>query len=229
MVKLIVVRHGQSLWNLANRFTGWVDVDLSDNGMAEAKRAGQLLAAEGIAFHVAFTSVLKRAIRTLWLILDETDRMWVPVQCSWRLNERHYGALQGRDKAETAAEYGKDQVHIWRRSYATPPPPLSDEDMTALSADPRYADLKEGELPRCESLKDTLERVLPYWHNTIVPELRKKKNLVISAHGNSIRALVKHLEGISDSDITDLEIPTGVPLVYDLDAELHPTRSAYLG
>ena len=228
MVKLVVVRHGQSLWNLANRFTGWVDVDLSDNGVAEAKKAGKLLAAEGIVFHGAFTSVLKRAIRTLWIILDETDLMWVPIHCSWRLNERHYGALQGRDKAQTAEAYGKEQVHAWRRSYAISPPPLSDPDVKAMRNDPRYAGLEKSELPQSESLKDTLERVLPYWHQIIVPELRKQRNLIISAHGNSIRALVKHLDGISDSDIVGLEIPTGVPLVYDLDADLHPIKSGYL-
>lgn len=228
MGKLVIVRHGESLWNLANRFTGWVDVDLSENGVAEAQKAGHLLAAEGIVFHAAFTSVLKRAIRTLWIILDETDLMWIPIRSAWQLNERHYGALQGRDKAETAREYGDDQVHLWRRSYATPPPPLSEEDRFALQSDPRYADLRKEDLPTCESLKDTLNRVLPYWHQVIVPELKMQKDIIISAHGNSIRALIKHLDGISDSDIVGLEIPTGVPLVYELDAELRPTQSAYL-
>ncbi len=228
MGKLVIVRHGESLWNLANRFTGWVDVDLSENGVAEARKAGHLLAAEGIIFHAAFTSVLKRAIRTLWIILDETDLMWIPIRSAWQLNERHYGALQGRDKAETAQAYGDDQVHLWRRSYATPPPPLSEEDRAALGSDPRYADLKKEDLPTCESLKDTLNRVLPYWHRAIVPELKMQKDVIVSAHGNSIRALVKHLDGISDSDIAELEIPTGVPLVYELDADLRPIHSAYL-
>jgi len=228
MGKLVIIRHGQSLWNLANRFTGWVDVDLSEKGMAEAKKAGQSLAAEGIIFHAAFTSVLKRAIRTLWIILDETDLMWVPIACSWRLNERHYGGLQGLDKAKTAEIYGSEQVHIWRRSYTTPPPPLADEDAAAMQADARYTDLRKDDFPKCESLKDTLERVLPYWHNAVVPELREQKNVIISAHGNSLRALVKHLDGLSDEEIVNVEIPTGVPLVYELDTDLRPIKSAYL-
>ena len=228
MAKLVIVRHGQSEWNLANRFTGWVDVDLSTNGVAEATTAGRLLAAEGLAIDAAYTSVLKRAIRTLWLILDETDRMWIPVHCAWRLNERHYGALQGLDKAETAQKFGADQVHVWRRSHATPPPALDEDGLLALRSDPRYADLADGDLPRSESLKDTQDRVLPYWHERIVPELKQGKNLIISAHGNSIRALLKHLDGISDADITGLEIPTGVPLLYELDDGLRPTNKTYL-
>lgn len=228
MAKLVIVRHGQSEWNLANRFTGWVDVDLSTNGVAEATKAGRLLAAEGLAIDAAYTSVLKRAIRTLWLILDETDRMWIPVHCSWRLNERHYGALQGLDKAQTAQKFGADQVHIWRRSYATPPPALDEDGLLVLRTDPRYADLADGDLPGSESLKDTQDRVLPYWHETIVPELKQGKNLIISAHGNSIRALLKHLDGISDADIAGLEIPTGAPLLYELDDGLHPMNKTYL-
>jgi 2,3-bisphosphoglycerate-dependent phosphoglycerate mutase len=228
-VKLILLRHGQSDWNLQNRFTGWVDVDLSETGTAEAHEAGRLLAAEGIAIDVAFTSVLKRAIRTLWIALDELDQMWVPVHRSWRLNERHYGALQGLDKAETAAEYGDQQVHIWRRSYATLPPPLDADDPQHPRFDRRYAAIPADQLPAAESLKTTLERVLPYWSSAIEPVLGEGRTVLIAAHGNSLRALVKHLDGISDDDITGVNIPTGIPLLYELSDELLVTRRGYLG
>ncbi|MEQ8965211.1 MAG: 2,3-diphosphoglycerate-dependent phosphoglycerate mutase [Azospirillaceae bacterium] len=226
---LILLRHGQSDWNLENLFTGWVDVDLSETGMEEARRAGALLAEEGYAIDVAFTSVLKRAIRTLWIALDGCDQMWIPVHRHWRLNERHYGALQGLDKAATAKKYGDDQVHVWRRSYATPPPPMDRDDPGHPSRDRRYAGIDPRLLPDVESLATTLERVLPYWQDAIVPELRDGRTVLVAAHGNSLRALVKHLDGISEEDITSLNIPTGIPLVYELDEELGVVSSRYLG
>lgn len=229
MSDLVLLRHGQSQWNLDNRFTGWVDVDLSEAGRAEAREAGRLLAAENLAFDVAFTSVLERAIRTLWLTLEELDRMWLPVYRSWRLNERHYGALQGLDKAETAAEHGDEQVHIWRRSYDVSPPPLAGDDPGHPKHDPRYAHLDPRVLPATESLALTLARVLPYWHDAIAPRLRAGRNVLISAHGNSLRALVKYLDGISDDDIPNLNIPTGIPLLYRLGDDLSVTESRYLG
>jgi 2,3-bisphosphoglycerate-dependent phosphoglycerate mutase len=227
--RLVLLRHGQSIWNLENLFTGWVDVDLSDQGRAEALDAGRLLRAEGIAFDVAFTSVLKRAIRTLWIALDELDMMWLPVERSWRLNERHYGALQGLDKAQTAARHGADQVKIWRRSYDIPPPPLAADDPQHPRFERRYAGVPHGELPSAESLKDTLVRVLPYWTSRIAPELRAGRNVLIAAHGNSLRALVKMLDNVSDAAIVELNIPTGVPLVYDLGPGLESRGSRYLG
>jgi 2,3-bisphosphoglycerate-dependent phosphoglycerate mutase len=229
MVKLVLLRHGQSAWNLEGRFTGWADVDLSDRGLREAHDAGKLLGVEGYTFDVGFTSVLKRAIRTLWMCLDELDLMWIPVHSSWRLNERHYGALQGLKKKDTADKYGPEQVQIWRRSYETAPPALAETDFGSSRADPRYLHLKEGELPRTESLRDTLNRVLPFWHETIAPALRQKKKVIVSAHGNSLRALVKYLDIISDENIPKLEIPTGIPLVYELDARLQPLTHYYLG
>ncbi|HUL19310.1 MAG TPA: 2,3-diphosphoglycerate-dependent phosphoglycerate mutase [Steroidobacteraceae bacterium] len=227
--KLILVRHGQSTWNMENLFTGWTDVDLSEIGRAEAAQAGRELLREHLAVGIAFTSVLKRAIRTLWLMLDEMDRMWVPVERSWRLNERHYGALQGLNKAQTVAEHGEAQVKIWRRSYDIPPPPLAAEDPRHPRFDARYAGVGAGELPATESLKDTLARVLPYWHARIAPELRRGHNVLVVAHGNSLRAMVKMLDGVSEAAITELNIPTGVPLVYELDAQLAPRSSRYLG
>jgi 2,3-bisphosphoglycerate-dependent phosphoglycerate mutase len=229
MKKLVLLRHSQSQWNLENIFTGWTDVDLSDQGIREAHQAGKVLTAEGYTFNVAHTSVLKRAIRTLWIVLDEMDLMWVPVHCSWRLNERHYGALQGLDKKATAQKYGAEQVHIWRRSYDVRPPALDVADPRHPRFDPRYADLKAEELPCTESLKDTLNRVLPYWHNAILPSLRENKTILISAHGNSLRALVKHLANVSDEDIMKLEIPTGVPLVFELDDDLRTRTHYYIG
>lgn len=227
--KLVLLRHGQSEWNKANRFTGWVDVDLSEQGEAEAREAGRLLKAEGIAFNVAHTSVLKRAIRTLWLALEEMDACWLPVHRSWRLNERHYGALQGFNKAEMTEKHGEDQVHIWRRSYDTPPPALALDDPGHPRFDPRYADLNAESLPSSESLKLTLERVLPYWHDAIAPALQTGESVLVAAHGNSLRALVKYLDGISDEDITGLNIPTGIPILYVLDEDLQVERSGYLG
>jgi 2,3-bisphosphoglycerate-dependent phosphoglycerate mutase len=227
--KLILVRHGQSTWNLENLFTGWTDVDLSELGRAEAAQAGRELMRAQLEVGIAFTSVLKRAIRTLWLMLDEMDRMWVPVERSWRLNERHYGALQGLNKAQTVAQHGEAQVKIWRRSYDIPPPPVPDEDARHPRFDARYAGVAAGELPATESLKDTLARVLPYWHARIAPELRRGHNVLVVAHGNSLRAMVKMLDGVSDAAITELNIPTGVPLVYELNAQLAPRASAYLG
>jgi 2,3-bisphosphoglycerate-dependent phosphoglycerate mutase len=229
MYKVVLLRHGESTWNKENRFTGWTDVDLSDTGRDEAKRAGQLLAREGFAFDVAHTSVLKRAIRTLWIVLDEMDLMWLPVYRSWRLNERHYGALQGLNKAETAAKHGQEQTAIWRRSYDVPPPPLTPDDPRHPRHDRRYAALDEAVLPLTECLKDTVERFLPYWHETIAPAIRRGERVLIAAHGNSLRALVKYLDGISDEKIVSLNIPTGIPLVYELDADLKPLRSYYLG
>jgi 2,3-bisphosphoglycerate-dependent phosphoglycerate mutase len=229
MKKLVLLRHGESQWNRENRFTGWVDVDLSEKGREEAKNAGQLLRDEGFVFDVAFTSVLKRAIRTLWTVLDQMDLMWIPVTKSWRLNERHYGALQGLNKAETAQRHGDEQVLIWRRSYDTPPPALDISDELHPGKDPRYASLSPEELPATECLKDTVARFLPYWHETIAPMIRDGKRVIITAHGNSLRALVKYLDNISDEDIVGLNIPTGIPLVYELDDDLRPLRSYYMG
>ncbi|NND37319.1 MAG: 2,3-diphosphoglycerate-dependent phosphoglycerate mutase [Gammaproteobacteria bacterium] len=225
--KLVLCRHGQSQWNLENLFTGWYDVDLTEQGIREATSAGQLLGDLDFDFDIAYTSVLKRAIRTLWIILDEMDRMWIPVERSWRLNERNYGALQGLNKAETAAKHGADQVKIWRRSYDIPPPPLETSDERHPCHDPRYAGIED--LPGTESLKTTLERVQPYWDDCIAPDLRAGKNVLISAHGNSLRALVKMLDGISDADITEFNIPTGVPILYDLDGDLNPRSREFLG
>jgi 2,3-bisphosphoglycerate-dependent phosphoglycerate mutase len=229
MYKLVLLRHGESTWNLANRFTGWTDVDLSPKGVEEAREAARLLREGGYTFDVAYTSLLKRAIRTLWIVMDGMDLMWIPVHRSWRLNERHYGALQGLDKAETAAQYGDQQVKIWRRSYDTPPPALTPDDERFPGRDRRYADLKPEELPLAESLKDTVARFLPAWHGTIVPEIRAGKRVLIAAHGNSLRALIKHLDGVSEDEIVELNVPTGIPLVYELDADLRPLRSEYLG
>ncbi len=229
MYKIVLLRHGESVWNQENRFTGWTDVGLTEKGMAEAKAAGQLLKKEGFVFDIAFTSVLQRAIKTLWTVLEETGRMWIPVHHSWRLNERHYGALQGLDKAETAAKFGDAQVLIWRRAYAIAPPPLPDDDPRLERNDPRYADLKPGEYPVTECLKDTVERFLPFWHSNIAPQIKAGKRVVIAAHGNSLRALIKYLDNVSDDDIVNLNIPTAQPLVYELDADLKPLRSYYLG
>jgi 2,3-bisphosphoglycerate-dependent phosphoglycerate mutase len=229
MTRIVLLRHGESDWNRENRFTGWTDVDLSEAGLAEAHAAGRLLREGGFEFDIAFTSVLRRAIRTLWICLDELDRMWLPVELSWRLNERHYGALQGLNKAETAAEYGDQQVHLWRRSYDVPPPPLPAGDEREPGRDPRYAGLDPADLPRSESLKDTVARFLPAWHELIVPQVQAGRRVLIAAHGNSLRALVKYLDGISDDEIPALNIPTGVPLVYELDADLRPVRHYYLG
>ena len=229
MIKLVLLRHGESIWNKENLFTGWMDVDLSDRGIGEAKRAGELLKAEGFAFDVAFTSVLKRAIRTLWITLDELDLMWIPVEHSWRLNERHYGALQGLNKAQTAARYGDEQVLIWRRSYDIPPPALEESDPRFPGTDPRYRGLSASELPLTECLKDTVARFIPYWQQVVVPTIQTGKKVIIAAHGNSLRALVKYLGKISDDEIVGLNIPTGVPLVYELDDQLTPIRYYYLG
>jgi 2,3-bisphosphoglycerate-dependent phosphoglycerate mutase len=225
----VLLRHGESTWNRENRFTGWTDVDLSERGRAEALDAGRLLKEGGYAFDVAYTSVLKRAIRTLWIALDTLDQMWVPVVKSWRLNERHYGALQGLNKAETSAKHGEAQTKLWRRSYDIPPPPLTPDDERHAGRDPRYANLRPEEIPLTESLKDTVARFLPYWHDTIAPDVRAGRRVLIAAHGNSLRALVKYLDGISDNDIAELNIPTGIPLVYELDAALRPIEHFYLG
>ena len=222
--KLVFVRHGQSTWNLENLFTGWTDVDLTDQGRAEAASAGRLLQAEGFRFDIAFTSVLKRAIRTLWIMLDGMDLMWIPVERSWRLNERHYGALQGLDKAETVERHGAEQVKVWRRSYDIPPPPLASDDPRHPRFDPRYAALEPKDLPATESLKDTLARVMPCWDSRIAPELRSGRNVLVVAHGNSLRALVKMLDGMSDAEIVGFNIPTGVPIVYELDDALAPVE-----
>jgi 2,3-bisphosphoglycerate-dependent phosphoglycerate mutase len=227
--KLVLVRHGQSTWNLENLFTGWHDVDLTEQGRAEAKEGGRLLKAEGLSFDLAFTSVLKRAIRTLWIVLDEMDLMWIPVERSWRLNERHYGALQGLDKAQTVEKHGAEQVKIWRRSYDIPPPPLANDDERHPRFDPRYAGVDSKDLPATESLKETLARVQPYWEQRIAPELKKGKNVLIVAHGNSLRALVKMLDGMSDADVIEFNIPTGVPILYDLDEHLKPRSRRFLG
>jgi 2,3-bisphosphoglycerate-dependent phosphoglycerate mutase len=229
MPTLVLLRHGESVWNRENRFTGWTDVDLSPRGVEEARRAGELLAAGGHVFDVAYTSVLKRAIKTLWIALETMDLMWIPVHNSWRLNERHYGALQGLDKAETAAKFGEAQVKIWRRSYDTPPPALAPDDPRHPSNDPRYRSLPKTELPLTECLKDTVARFLPYWHETIAPAVRSGRRVVVAAHGNSLRALVKYLDDVSERDIIELNIPTGIPLVYELDDALKPLRHYYLG
>jgi len=229
MHKVVLLRHGESTWNMENRFTGWTDVDLSERGFAEAHRAGQLLKAEGYAFDVAFTSVLKRAVRTLWIALDGLDLMWVPIHHSWRLNERHYGALQGLNKAETAAKYGDDQVKIWRRSYDVRPPALTRDDARWAGRDPRYHNLEGHDIPLTECLKDTVARFLPCWHDAIAPAIKSDQRVIIAAHGNRLRALVKFLDDISDDDIVELNIPTGVPLVYELDANLRPITHYYLG
>ena len=229
MHKLVLIRHGESVWNQENRFTGWTDVDLSDRGREEARKAGKLLKDQGFAFDVAYVSVLKRAIRTLWMVLDEMDLMWLPVLHDWRLNERHYGALQGLNKSETAAKFGEDQVKIWRRSYDTPPPPLEPSDPRSPANDPRYAGLSPAELPLTECLKDTVARFLPFWHETLAPAVKSGRRVVVAAHGNSIRAMVKYLDNISEDEIVGLNIPTGVPLVYELDADLKPIRHEYLG
>jgi len=229
MYKLVLLRHGESLWNRENRFTGWTDVDLTDHGREEARRAGRLLKESGYTFDVAYTSVLKRAVKTLWLALEEMDLMWIPIYNSWRLNERHYGALQGLNKAETAQKFGEEQVLAWRRSYDTPPPALATDDPRHPGGDPRYATLSSAELPRTECLKDTVARFLPYWHETIAPAVRSGRRVVIAAHGNSIRALVKYLDDVSDANIVGLNIPTAIPLVYELDDTLRPLRHYYLG
>ncbi len=229
MYKLVLVRHGQSTWNLENRFTGWTDVGLTDLGIEEAHEAGKLLREDGYSFDVAYTSVLRRAVQTLWIVLEEMNLEWIPVTNAWQLNERHYGALQGLNKAETAQKFGEAQVKIWRRSYDVPPPALEWDDERHSRFDPRYASLTPGQLPATESLKITLERVLPYWHSTLSPVIKSGKRLIIVAHGNSIRALVKYLDNISDDEITELNIPTGLPLVYELDEDLMPAKSYYLG
>jgi 2,3-bisphosphoglycerate-dependent phosphoglycerate mutase len=229
MHKIVLLRHGESVWNRENRFTGWADVGLTDHGLKEAKQAAALLSTNGFVFDVAFTSVLKRAIKTLWTVLEDTDRMWIPVHHSWRLNERHYGALQGLNKAETAAKFGDAQVKIWRRAYDTPPPALEDNDPRLEADNPRYADLERGTYPRTECLKDTVARFLPYWHSTMAPAIRAGKSVIIAAHGNSLRALVKYLDNVSEADIVELNIPTGQPLVYELDENLKPIRNYYLG
>jgi 2,3-bisphosphoglycerate-dependent phosphoglycerate mutase len=229
MYKLVLVRHGQSVWNLENRFTGWTDVGLTDQGRAEAFEAGKLLKEGGYTFEVAYTSVLRRAIQTLWIVLQEMNLEWIPVTNAWQLNERHYGNLQGLNKAETAEKFGEEQVHIWRRSYDIPPPVLEETDERHPKNDPRYTSLTPEQLPATESLKITLERVLPYWHTKLVPIIKSGKKVVIAAHGNSIRALVKYLDNISDEEIPGLNIPTGLPLVYELDEDLKPIKSYYLG
>ncbi len=229
MYKVVLLRHGESTWNKENRFTGWTDVDLSEKGLQEAKKAGQVLKKEGYTFDLAYTSVLKRAIRTLWITLDEMDLMWVPVIRNWRLNERHYGALQGLNKAETAQKFGEDQVKIWRRSYDVQPPALEKTDDRYPGKDPRYSELRENELPLTECLKDTVARFVPYWENTIAPSLKTGKKVLITAHGNSLRALVKYLDNIPESEIVELNIPTGIPLIYELDENLKSIKSYYLG
>jgi len=229
MFKLVLLRHGESTWNKENRFTGWTDVDLSEKGRQEATEAGRLLKDGGYVFDIAFTSVLKRAIRTLWITLDALDLMWIPVSKNWRLNERHYGALQGLNKAETAAKHGDAQVKIWRRSYDIPPPPLNPDDDRYSGRDPRYADLEREEVPLTESLKDTVARFLPYWHETIAPAVKSGRRVILAAHGNSLRALVMSLDQISEAAIVELNIPTGIPLVYELDDQLKPIRHFYLG
>lgn len=229
MYKVVLLRHGESIWNKENRFTGWTDVDLSEKGLEEAKKAGEVLKSEGFTFDIAYTSVLKRAIRTLWIVLDEMDLMWIPVIRHWRLNERHYGALQGLNKAETAKKYGEEQVKIWRRSYDIQPPALEKSDPRYPGYDPRYKELTESELPLTECLKDTVARFVPYWEGTIAPMVKSGKRVLIVAHGNSLRALVKYLDNIPDSEIVELNIPTGIPLVYELDENLKPIKHYYLG
>ncbi len=229
MHKVVLLRHGESEWNRENRFTGWKDVDLSEKGRAEAREAGRLMKEAGFAFDLAFTSVLIRAIKTLGIALDEMGQLWIPVTKHWRLNERHYGALQGLNKAETAAQHGEDQVKIWRRSYDIPPPPMSPDDERYAGRDPRYASLRPEEIPGSESLKDTVARFLPYWHDTIAPAITSGKRVLVAAHGNSLRALVKYLDDVGEKDIVELNIPTGIPLVYELDDQLKPIRHYYLG
>jgi len=229
MHKLVLLRHGQSTWNASNRFTGWTDVDLTPLGVGEAESSAQLLKEEGFEFDVAYTSVLTRAIRTLWIVLEGMDMMWLPVHRHWRLNERHYGALQGLNKAETTEKHGAEQVKIWRRSYATPPPPLDPEDERHPRHDRRYAALSASDLPACESLKSTVDRFLPLWHETIAPDIKSGRRVLIAAHGNSLRALVKYLDDVTDDEIVGLNIPTGIPLVYELDAQLKPLSHRYLG
>ena len=229
MKRLVLLRHGESEWNKENRFTGWTDVGLSERGSQEALEAGRLLREAGYTFDVAYTSLLKRAIKTLWLTLETMDLMWIPVHNSWRLNERHYGALQGLNKAETVQRYGEEQVKLWRRSYDVPPPPLTPDDPRAPHHDPRYASLSKAEMPLTECLKDTVARFLPYWHQTIAPSIQAGQRVLIAAHGNSLRALVKHLDRISDADIAEVNIPTGIPLVYELRDDLTPIRHVYLG
>ncbi len=229
MKKLVLLRHGESVWNKENRFTGWTDVDLTEQGRVEAAEAGRTLKKDGFLFDLAHTSVLKRAIRTLWIVLDEMDLMWIPEHRSWRLNERHYGALQGLDKAETAERHGMEQVQLWRRSYDVPPPPLSPGDDRHPARDPRYREVPASELPLTESLKDTVARFLPYWNETIAPDVASGQRVLVTAHGNSLRALVKYLDGLSDEEILDLNVPTGIPLVYELEDDLTPIRRYYLG
>jgi len=229
MHKVVLLRHGESVWNKANLFTGWTDVDLSEKGVQEAEQAGETLLAEGYTFDVAYTSVLKRAIRTLWIVMDKMDLMWIPVHRHWRLNERHYGALQGLNKAETAKKYGEEQVLIWRRSYDIRPPALDESDERYPGRDPRYADLSRDELPLTECLKDTVARFVPYWEQVIAPDVKSGRRVLIAAHGNSLRALVKYLDQVSDEEIVSLNIPTGIPLVYELDEDLRPLKHYYLG
>jgi 2,3-bisphosphoglycerate-dependent phosphoglycerate mutase len=229
LMKLVLLRHGESIWNKEDKFTGWTDIDLSDRGIAEAKEAGRTLREKGYLFNVAFTSVLKRAIRTLWLVLDEMNLMWIPVYCSWHLNERHYGALQGLNKAEMAVKVGAEQVQMWRRGYDIRPPALGVTDKRYPGNDPKYRELVENELPLTESLKDTIVRCVPYWHDVIAPTLKSGKHVIVSAHGNSLRALVKYLDNISEDEIVNLNIPTGIPLVYELDEDLKPQNHYYLG
>jgi len=229
MHRIVLLRHGESVWNLENRFTGWTDVGLTQRGVEEAKRAGEIMKEGGFVFDSAYTSVLKRAIKTLWLALESMDLMWIPVHHSWRLNERHYGALQGLNKAETAAKFGDEQVLLWRRSYDVPPPALARDDARVRRGDPRYADLPESEMPLTECLKDTVARFVPYWNEIIAPEVRMGRRVIIVAHGNSLRALVKYLDQVGEREIVDLNIPTGIPLVYELDAGLRPLRHYYLG
>ena len=229
MYKLVLVRHGQSTWNLENRFTGWTDVGLTDQGVSEAHAAGRMLREEGYTFDVAYTSVLRRAIKTLWIVLEEMGLEWIPVYRAWQLNERHYGSLQGLNKAEMAEKFGEEQVHIWRRSYDVPPPSLEMDDERHPRFDPRYADLKPEQVPSTESLKITLERVLPYWHSTLAPAIQSGQRVLVAAHGNSLRAMVKYLDNVSEGEITGLNIPTGIPLVYELDGDLKPVEHYYLG
>ncbi|MCH9638760.1 MAG: 2,3-diphosphoglycerate-dependent phosphoglycerate mutase [Betaproteobacteria bacterium] len=229
MKKIVLLRHGESTWNKENRFTGWTDVDLTPKGLEEAKNAGKLLREQGFVFDIAYTSVLKRAIRTLWITLDEMDQMWIPIHQTWRLNERHYGALQGLNKAETATKYGDEQVLIWRRSYDTRPPTLTTDDNRYPGTDPRYTSLASQDIPLTECLKDTVARFMPYWNETIAPQVKSGKRIIITAHGNSLRALVKYLDDISEQDILNYNIPTGVPLVYELDDDLKPIQSYYIG
>lgn len=229
MYQVVLIRHGESLWNKENRFTGWQDIDLAETGIAEAKKAGAALKKEGFNFDIAYTSVLKRALRTCWLVLEEMDLLWIPVNKTWRLNERHYGALQGLNKAETAAKHGEEQVKIWRRSYDTPPPAMESSDPRHPSHDPRYNDVPRNELPACEALKDTVARFLPFWKDTIVPQIRAGKKVVLVAHGNSLRALVQHLENMTPAQIMELNLPTGIPLVYTLDKDLNVVSKRFVG